>query len=369
MKRQLRAGVIGTGFIARVHVRAIRDSGHQVASIASSSKESAERAAQELNIPKAFASWQELIESDEVDVVHICTPNELHAEMAIAAARANKSIVCEKPIAVSLSEVLAIESEVVQSGVGFAVPLAYRFYPVVREMRSRVQSGEAGNIHLIHGSYLQDWLAAPESDNWRVDSTTGGASRAFADIGTHWCDLVEFVSGDRITSLIANTSIVYQDRAGKKVQTEDFANILFETANGASGSLTASQVSFGSKNKLQIEMDGSKASYLFNQEQPDLLVVGGQHSNRLVTRGDESLTSGDAKRLSFVPSGHPQGYQDAFNAFVLDAYASFQGENREGVPGLSDGLRSAALIEAVLESAATRAWVQIQAVSSELSLQ
>jgi predicted dehydrogenase len=116
-------------------------------------------------------------------------------------------------------------------------------------------------------------------------------------------------------------------------------------------------------------MDGSKASYLFNQEQPDLLVVGGQHSNQLVARGDESLTAGDAKRLSFVPSGHPQGYQDAFNAFVSDAYASFQGENREGVPGLSDGLRSAALIEAVLESAATRAWVQIQAVSSELSLQ
>ena len=236
-------------------------------------------------------------------------------------------------------------------------------------MRSRVQSGEAGEIHLIHGSYLQDWLAAPESDNWRVDSTAGGASRAFADIGTHWCDLVEFVSGDRITSLIANTSIVYQDRGGKKVQTEDVANILFETANGASGSMTVSQVSFGSKNKLQIEMDGSKASYLFNQEQPDLLVVGGQHSNQLVTRGEESLTAGDAKRLSFVPSGHPQGYQDAFNAFVSDAYASFQGENREGVPGLSDGLRSAALIEAVLESAATRAWVQIQAVSSELSLQ
>ncbi len=369
MAKQLRAGVIGSGFIARVHTRAIRDSGHVVAGIASSSEQSAKNAAEELNIPNAFASWQELIASNEVDVIHICTPNEFHAEMAIAAARANKHIVCEKPIAVSGSEALDIQAEVLNNQVGFAIPYAYRFYPVVREMRTRIQNGEAGAIHLMHGVYLQDWLAAPESNNWQVDSTAGGNSRAFADIGTHWCDLVEFISGDRITALIANTSVAYETRGGKKVQTEDIASLLFETSNGATGSLTASQVSFGNKNKLEIELDGAKASYIFNQEQPDKLLVGGQSSNQVVTRGQETLTCKDAKRLSTVPSGHPQGYQDAFNSFVADAYAGFQGKVIDGVPGLIDGLRSSALIEAVLESAETRAWVQVKSVANVLTLQ
>ena len=368
MANQLRAGVIGSGFIARVHTRAIRDSGHQVVGIASSSQESAIKAATDLSIPKAFANWQELIASNEIDVVHICTPNEFHAEMAIAAAKANKHIVCEKPIAVSVGEALEIQTEVLTNEVGFAIPYAYRFYSVVREMRARIQKGEAGSIHLMHGVYLQDWLAAPESNNWRVDSTAGGKSRAFADIGTHWCDLVEFITGDHITNLISKTALAYETRGGKTVQTEDIASILFETQNGATGSLTASQVSFGNKNKLEIEIDGTKASYIFNQEQPDKLLVGGQRSNEVVMRGQETLTSEDAKRLSTLPSGHPQGYQDAFNAFVADAYASFQGKAIEGVPGLIDGLRSSALIEAVLESAETRSWVQVKSVANILTL-
>ncbi|MFM6966015.1 MAG: Gfo/Idh/MocA family protein, partial [Rhodoluna sp.] len=201
MQKQLRAGVIGSGFMARVHTRAIRDSGHVVVAIASSSADSAARAADELNIPAYFETWQALVASRDVDVIHVCTPNEFHAEMAIAAARAGKHIVCEKPISMSLEEALEMKAEVESSDVGFAIPFAYRFYPVVREIRARIADGEAGPIHLMHGAYLQDWLASPSSSNWRVDSVAGGLSRAFADIGTHWCDLMEFVSGDRISSL------------------------------------------------------------------------------------------------------------------------------------------------------------------------
>jgi predicted dehydrogenase len=360
MPKQLRAGVIGSGFMARVHTRAIRDAGHLVVAIASSSADSAAKAAAELNIATPFSTWQALVASDEVDVIHVCTPNEFHAQMAIAAAQAGKHIVCEKPISVTREEAIEIQAEVQASGVGFAIPFAYRFYPVVREIRSRIAAGEAGPIHLMHGVYLQDWLASPSSNNWRVDSVAGGSSRAFADIGTHWCDLMEFVSGDRITSLMANTSTAYDTRGGKQVLTEDIATILFETESGAAGSLTASQVSFGRKNKLEIEFDGSKESYTFNQEQPDSFLIGGQKSNQIVMQGQETLGSTDAKRLSNVPAGHPQGYQDAFNAFAADAYASFQGEERDGVPGLVDGLRSAALIEAVIESAASRAWVAVK---------
>ncbi|MFM6939361.1 MAG: Gfo/Idh/MocA family protein, partial [Rhodoluna sp.] len=287
------------------------------------------------------------------------TPNEFHAEMAIAAARAGKHIVCEKPISMSLDEALEMKAEVESSDVGFAIPFAYRFYPVVREIRARIADGEAGPIHLMHGAYLQDWLASPSSSNWRVDSVAGGLSRAFADIGTHWCDLMEFVSGDRISSLIANTSKAYESRGGKDVQTEDIATVLFETEGGAAGSFTISQVSFGRKNQLQISFDGSNSSYMFNQEQPDSFLVGGARSNQLVVSGQDTLTSEDGRRLARVPAGHPQGYQEAFNAFVADAYASFQGEVRDGVAGLADGLRSSTLIEAVLESAKSRAWVRV----------
>ncbi|MFM7029987.1 MAG: Gfo/Idh/MocA family protein [Micrococcales bacterium] len=359
MPKVLRAGIVGSGFMAKVHARAIRDAGHEVIGIASSTPESARRVADQIAIGTVFDSWQELVDSDSVDVVHVCTPNELHAEIAIAAANAGKNIVCEKPIAVSYAEAKEIRDAVEGNGVEFAVPFAYRFYPVVREMRQRLQHGEAGPVHLIHGNYLQDWLADEEATNWRVDSTHGGVSRAFADIGTHWCDLMEFVSGDRIASLTANCSRAYENRGGRKVLTEDIANVIFKTVSGVSGSLTVSQVSLGRKNQLLIEFDGSKASYTFNQENPDSLLVGGKTSNQIITHGQETLRFDDAKRLSQVPSGHPQGYQDAFNAFMADAYDVFQGEKRDGVANIEDGVRAAALVEAVVTSAESKQWVEV----------
>lgn len=361
---QLNAGIVGTGFIAAVHATAIRDSGHQVFGVAGSTVESGTAFTTKHNATQVFATWQELVASPDVHVVHICTPNALHAEIAIAAAKAGKQIVCEKPISVTFSEAKEIEEVVRENEIGFAVPFAYRFYPVVREMRARLLNGEGGPVHLIHGNYLQDWLTDPAAKNWRIDSNDGGDSRAFADIGTHWCDLMEFVTGDRISRVIANTSKAYADRHGVKVQTEDIATVLFETAKGATGTLTVSQVSLGRKNQLLLEVDGSKASYTFNQEQPDSLFVGGRSSSQIITRGVETLTSADGRRLSHLPSGHPQGYQDAFNDFVSDAYQNFQGKNIDGVPGLSDGLRAAALIDAVLTSASTKAWVEVAEIAT-----
>lgn len=359
MATNYRAGIIGAGFMAQVHARAVKASGHDVYAVAGSTPASGSRAAHRLGAATSFGSWEELVDSPEVDVVHICTPNELHAPIIRAAVAAGKHIVCEKPISVSLTEAMEISEVVQSSSVGFAVPLAYRFYPMVREMRARISAGDGGEIHLMHGSYLQDWLADPMSSNWRVDSAAGGRSRAFADIGMHWCDLMEFVSSDRIVRLTANTSKAFPTRSGKAVTTEDIASILFETELGATGTLTVSQVSLGRKNRLWLELDGSKASYRFDQENPDYLWVGGLRANQQVMRGQESLESMDAQRLSTVPSGHPQGYQDAFNAFMLDAYTSFSGQLVEGLPTLSDGVRSALLVEAVLESASQRRWIEL----------
>lgn len=366
MLNTLKAGIVGAGFMAGVHARAIRASGHEVIGISGSNPESSFRAANRLNIEKAFSSWEDLVSSPEVDVVHICTPNELHAPVIRAAVAAGKQIVCEKPISISLEEALEIKQLVESGDSGFAVPLAYRFYPMVRELRGRVLAGEAGDIHLMHGSYLQDWLSASSTSNWRVESTAGGRSRAFADIGMHWCDLMEFVSSDRIVRLIANTSMAHQTRSGQSVLTEDIANIIFETERGATGTLTVSQVSLGRKNRLWLELDGSKASFSFDQENPDSLWIGGERSNQIVMRGHESLESQDASRLSHLPSGHPQGYQDAFNSFMADAYASFEGMQVEGLPELADGVRSAALVQAVLESAAQKKWVDVAEVQEQI---
>lgn len=362
MSRKLRAGIVGAGFMAGVHARAIRDAGHEVIGVAASSFDSTCRAASKLDIPTAFSSWEDLVSSPEVDVVHICTPNELHAPIIKASFAEGKQVVCEKPISVSFEEALEVLDASKSASSGFAVPLVYRFYPIAREMRSRIMAGEAGDIHLMHGSYLQDWLADSMSNNWRVDSLAGGASRAFADIGMHWCDLMEFVSSDRIVRLIANTSKAYETRSGSKALTEDIANVIFETERGATGSLTVSQVSHGRKNRLWLEMSGSKASYSFDQENPDSMWIGGTSSNQIVMRGQESLVSADSKRLTRVPSGHPQGYQDAFNAFMSDAYSSFLGNQPEGLPSLIDGVRSAALVQAVLESAASKQWVEVPSV-------
>jgi predicted dehydrogenase len=246
-----------------------------------------------------------------------------------------------------------------EAGVTATVPFVYRFYPMVREARSRVGDGTAGPVRLLHGSYLQDWLAQDTDDNWRVDPAAGGRSRAFADIGVHWCDLVEFVSGHRINRVAARTVIAVPSRGGRRVETEDAAVVLFETDRGAAGSVTISQITPGRKNRLWFSVDGSAESLTFDQENPESLWIGGREVNRQLLRGTSESPA--AARYTTVPAGHPQGYQDCFDAFVADTYAALAGAAPDGLPTFADGLRAARLTQAVLDSAERRAWVEVAA--------
>jgi predicted dehydrogenase len=243
------------------------------------------------------------------------------------------------------------------------VPFVYRFYPSVREAKARVSSGSTGPIRLIHGSYLQDWLALPDDHNWRVDAATGGASRAFADIGVHWCDIVEFATGQRIVRLAAKFMTAYPARtvAGemRPVDTEDAAAVLFETDSGAIGSLLLSQITHGRKNRLWFSLDGAAASLAFDQELPDSLWVGGREANQILRRGAVA-SDATVARYNMLPPGHPQGYQDSFTAFVSDVYTSVQGTPVDGLPTFADGLRAAQLTEAVLQSAKQQTWVEVE---------
>jgi predicted dehydrogenase len=259
------------------------------------------------------------------------------------------------------------------SGLVVAVPFVYRFHPMIREARARIAAGELGRLHLLHGHYQQDWLLTADDVNWRVDSARGGASRAFADIGSHWCDLVEFVSGYRIARLLARTATVVPERstvatttfsapaAGgerRRVETEDAALVLFETAQGALGSMLVSQVSAGRKNRLWFELDGEHAAIAFDQENPETLWLGRRERGEVLQR-DPAVLAPDAARLTTLPPGHAQGYHDCFDLFVADAYAAIRGEPPEGLPHVGDGLRAARITDAVLASARTQSWIEV----------
>ena len=252
----------------------------------------------------------------------------------------------------------------------------YRYYPTVREARERVRSGGTGPLHLLHGTYLQDWLLRPDDTNWRVDEELGGASRAFADIGSHWCDLAEFVSGHRITRLSARLVTAVPERAGdpgrhafgsgdgggpsRRVSTEDAALVQFETDAGALGSVVVSQVSAGRKNRLWIELDGSDGAVAFDQEHPEELWYGGRESLRIIRRDPVELSPA-AARLATLPGGHPQGYADCFDAFVRDVYEAVAGGAvPEGTPTFDDGLRAVQITDAVLASADSGQWVDVE---------
>jgi predicted dehydrogenase len=217
-----------------------------------------------------------------------------------------------------------------------------------------------GPLRLLHGTYLQDWLSRPDDHNWRVDPSLGGGSRAFGDIGVHWCDVVEFVTGHRITRLAARMLTVPRTSGRSGSGTEDAATVMFETDQAALGSVVVSQVSPGRKNRLWLSLDGSEASLQFDQESPDSLWVGGREQNLVVPRGAEAA-SPDAARYNIVPVGHPQGYLDCFTAFVADVYAAAAGNPPDGLPTFADGLRAALITDAVVTSAASGQWVEVRA--------
>lgn len=357
MTDRLRSGIVGGGMIAAVHARAVRSAGGIVTAVVDVNASAAERAACSFGAERALTSLDDLLELDEVDVVHICTPNHLHSPFALQALAAGKHVICEKPLATDPAAAGELARTADSVGVVNAVPFIYRFYPTVRQARARVRGGESGRIRLVHGSYLQDWLAMPSDDNWRVDPSLGGASRAFGDIGVHWCDLAEFISGHRIVRLSARLMTVHDQRGDIGVRTEDAAGVMFETDGGALGVLVISQVTHGRKNRLWISLDGETESLAFDQELPDSLWVGTRDQNAIVMRGSTTGFAGD--HLNVLPPGHPQGYQDSFTGFVHDVYEKVRGEQVDGLPTFADGARAAVITAAVLESDARRDWVEV----------
>lgn len=347
--------------MARVHRTAARDAGGELRAIATRSASGGRQAADELGVGRAESDAAALLAAQDIDVVHICTPNATHADLALGALEAGKHVICEKPLATSAADARRLAELAASRGRVAAVPFVYRYHPMVREARARVAQGDLGALLTLDCSYLQDWMLFSTDDDWRVRSASGGASRAFADIGSHLCDVIEFVIGERIRSLSARSRRVFAERAGRAVDTEDIVAILVETESGALGTLLVSQMAAGRKNALTLELHGSRQSLRFEQERPEELWIGMRDESRLLLR-DPATAAPDSARLQRVPSGHAMGYQDAFNGFIADVYAAIDGEHPDGLPTFDDGYRSAVLTEAVLASAgADGRWTEVAA--------
>jgi predicted dehydrogenase len=341
---RLRVAVLGTGFIGAVHARSARLAGGDVVGVAASTPERSATEAERLGASRAYASAEEAVADTSLDVVHVCTPNALHAPLTAAALDNGLHVVCEKPVATSATEAQALSDQAASLGRVVAVPFVYRYHAMARQARAMVRRGDLGAIRLLHGTYLQDWLMREEDTNWRVDPVQGGSSRAFADIGSHWCDLAEFVTGERLRVHAAQRRTFIPGRP-----TEDAVVVSLAGSSDAMGSVVVSQVSPGRKNRLWLEVDGSERSVVFAQEEPNTLWVGGREASRVVERDSEVLDA-DAARLSLVPAGHPQGYLDCFDAFVADAYAAVRGHAPEGLPTIDDGVRAVSLTEEVMQA-------------------
>jgi len=365
-------GIVGAGGIGRLHARAARTAGAVVVGAVGSAPDRGEAAAARIGAQRGYADLASMLAEHAVDVVHICTPNASHAELAMSLLQAGLHAVCEKPLTTDPESARLLTTEARRAGVVATVPFVYRFHPMARELRARVVAGEAGQLAVIHGHYLQDWLSRASDTNWRVSARTGGPSRAFADIGSHWCDLAEFVTGQRIGRLSARTSTVAAHRGvatdpdsvnpANLVDTEDAVSLSFVTDGDVLGSAVICQVAAGRKNRLYVEVSGTETSFAFNQEEPELLWLGRRDGSEVLMRDPDAL-SPEAARYCTLPAGHAQGYQECFDNFVADTYAVIRGGSMPpGLPTFADGLRSTQITAAVLDSADNDgAWVDVPA--------
>jgi predicted dehydrogenase len=380
MKR-IRTAIIGTGFMGRVHLEAVRRLGFvEVAAIAGRRIDAARSMADAFHVERVESHYDRILDDPEIQAIHICTPNSLHAPIAKAALAAGKHVLCEKPLAMSTKEAQEIETLAVAKRLRNCTCHNLRYYPMVQQMRSMREAGDLGEILVVQGTYSQDWLLHDTDWNWRIESDKNGPSRVMADIGSHWCDMAEHVTGQRIHSLCADLQTFHKTRkrpkvtvetfAGKTlspdeyelvpIDTEDFGSVIFRMGERARGAFTASQVSAGRKNRLNIEIYGTKSSVVWDQERPDELWIGNRNAANQMLVKDPSLMKTAAQSFAELPGGHVEGYNDTFKQVFRRFYKSIENpDSAPEYPQFADGHRQLKILEAEMASHKTRAWVEV----------
>lgn len=372
--------MLGTGFMGKVHTEQIRRLGNvEVAAVASIDDAMAKQFADSMNVPQSTGDYTKILADPTIDAVHIVTPNALHFPMAKAALEAGKAVLCEKPLTLTSAEGKKLVDLAAKKGLPNAVNHNLRYYPVVQHVRQIIASGELGEVLTVNGTYLQDWLLYDTDFNWRVVSKEGGVLRAMGDIGSHWMDMIQHLTGLKISAVCADMQTFFKTRkrplgsvetfSAKKtkfakteeiaIDTDDYGAVLLKLGDRARGSFAVSQMAAGRKNRFQFEIYGTKSGIAWNQECPDELWIGQRNSPNQLLLKDPSLLSGPAAGFADLPGGHSEGYDDChkqlykrFYARVADPKAAID------YPTFADGLWGMQVLEKVLESSQKQKWVK-----------
>ena len=376
-------GIVGTGFAAAAHAEALRRvPGVELVAVAGSSAVKAREFADAWESVRAHEGWRELLDDEAVAVVHVCTPNHLHAEINSAAIAAGKHVLSEKPLALDSGETRALVRESESADVVAGVCFNYRHFPLVRELKARLEA--SGRPHQIRGGYLQDWLLHESDWNWRLEPEKGGSARAMGDIGSHWLDLVQHVTGDEVVSVCARVGSLHAERlrpstpgqtfaqgAGDAervgVETEDFGSVLLHLAGGCTGAFSVSQASAGRKNRLTLEIDTAEASFAWDQEEPNRLWIGRRDGPNEELVRDPALLGPGAASLTHYPGGHQEGWPDALRNLCEDFYAAVAAR-QAGRPyeptfaTFAEAHRTTQIAEAILASDRSDRWVEVEEV-------
>ena len=382
-KQTIGVGVAGTGFIGPAHVEGLHRNGIQVMGLVERTKEKAEEKAADLGIPRVYDTLDDMLADPDIDVVHLATPNYLHYPNAKAAVLAGKHVVCEKPLAMTSAETAELVQLVEEKKLVNVVNFNIRMYPLAQQARSMVQNGELGDVFILQGSYLQDWLLFPTDWNWRLETNLGGTLRAVGDIGSHWLDLLTFITGLHVEQVYADFKTFHpirkkptrpletytgkiltpEDYEDQPISTEDYATILLHFENGVRGVLTVSQVSAGRKNRLFYEISGSKSSLAWDSERPNELWIGSRNGPNQVLMKDPSLLSPEARAVTSYPGGHNEGFPDTFKQLYAKVYEYILNgdfSKTPDFPTFADGHYEMQLSEAIERSAREKDWVKLK---------
>jgi predicted dehydrogenase len=374
------AAVIGTGFIGTVHVEALRRIGVQVRGVLGSTPERGAARAVALGVAQAYSSLDAILADDSVQVVHVTSPNDLHARQTLAILAAGKHVVCEKPLAMTAAESAELVDAAAQSGLVNATNFNIRYYPLNQHAHELIGDGGLGDVRLVTGRYFQDWLLLESDWNWRLQPDRGGALRAVGDIGSHWLDLMTFVTGQHVASVMADLSTFITTRheptgpvetfstersaetVERPIATEDAATILLRFDGGARGAVSISQISAGRKNSLQYEIDGSDAAWAWDSEQPDQAWIGHRDRPNEILIRNPALMGTAGQAAAALPGGHVEGFFDTFCAHFRAVYADVVAgarSSRPGYPTFADGHDEMLVGEAIAQSARDGRWVDV----------
>ncbi len=378
--KKLKACVVGVGFIGVAHIEALRRLGN-VDVVAIADPADAQKKADELCVPKAYSDYKEMLDIEKPDTVHICVPNNLHYEIAMYAMERGICPICEKPFTTTVEEARELVAFAKEKNLVYAINFICRYYPQVKQMKHMIQNGELGDLFTIHGGYIQDWLLLDTDYSWRLESAQSGSSRAFSDIGSHWIDLVESVTGQRVVEVLADFEIFHktrkkplkpietysgmslrpEDYAEVPIDTEDYCTVLFHFDGGAHGCCNISQVYAGRKNQMIVSTGGSKAAVHWDSEDSNELWIGHRESfNEKATKDPSTLNPETGAFISY-PGGHVEGFPDTFKQHfkcIYKAVAEGDTASREFAT-FEDGLRDMLICEAVVKSSKDKCWTKI----------